>query len=93
MGDFDLRHRQRLVDLVSRRDFLSRLGMGAGMMALASLLTERAGAEGVTAQRHPYNLLPKTPHKAPKAKRVIYFSFRPRPCLLAILYPLHFHQC
>ena len=68
---FDLRQRDRLMGLLSRRELFSRLGMGAGALALAALLAEEASAapepRGAT-----YDLLPKAPHFASRAKRVIY---------------------
>ncbi len=70
MNDFNLAARDRLLRLLSRREFFSRLGSGAGAMALATLLGEQAQAD--TAKRTAYNLLPKRPPLTPKAKRVIY---------------------
>jgi len=65
--------------ILSRRDFLSRSGMGLGMMGLAGILAPRTAAGGA-------------PHFAPKAKRVIHFflnggpshvdTFDPKPALL-----------
>lgn len=68
MNAFDPFHRNQLLDLLSRREFFSRLGMGAGALALASLLGEEARAD----TRKSYTVQPKTPHFAPKVKRVIY---------------------
>jgi hypothetical protein len=70
MQDFDLYPRERLLQLLSRREFFSRLGSGAGALAIAALLGERAGA--APARRAAYDLLPKTPHLPARAKRVIY---------------------
>ncbi|MBL6764300.1 MAG: DUF1501 domain-containing protein [Verrucomicrobiae bacterium] len=55
-------------DLLSRRWFLKDCGIGLGSMALASLLKEDARA--LSAESDP--LAPRTPHFAPKAKRVIF---------------------
>src|SRR5690349_18761074 len=63
---FDPCHRDRMLAMLSRREFFSRLGMGAGALALASLLLE----ERASASTSP--LLPKGPHFAPKARSVIY---------------------
>jgi hypothetical protein len=70
MNTFDPFHRNQLLQLLSRREFFSRLGLGAGALALASLLCEEASAEGTAAKT--YNVLPRKPHFAPKVKRVIY---------------------
>lgn len=80
--------RRRLLRLLSRRQFFSRLGWGAGALALAALLGERAEAEPGAAR---YDLRPKTPHFPAKAKRVIYLFqnggpshvdlFDPKPAL------------
>ena len=59
--------------LVTRRHFFKECGVGLGSIALASLLNENVAAnpQAQTAQtKNP--LTPKTPHFAPKAKRVIY---------------------
>ena len=59
---------------VSRRDFLRRAGCGAGMLAMASLLSE----EGLLAADAPSDvapvnpLLPKAPHFPARAKNVIF---------------------
>src|SRR5688500_2667890 len=90
MNDFDLRQRQRLLNLVSRRELFSRLGMGASAMALASLLQGEAQANEVEGPKR-YDLLPRAPHFAPKVRRVIYLfqnggpshvdMFDPKPLL------------
>src|SRR5687767_3044388 len=63
-------HRRRLAALLSRRELFSRLGRGAGAMALLSLLASEAEAAGPPAAR--YGLAPKAPHALPRAKRIIY---------------------
>jgi hypothetical protein len=72
---------------ISRREALSRCGMGMGALALQPLISELAGA-GTTGVNP---LLPKSPHFAPKAKRVIHIfcnggpshvdTFDPKPAL------------
>jgi hypothetical protein len=59
---------RRAAGRLSRRDFLSRLGSGIGSIGLAGVL-DQACALGTTAGASP--LLPKSPHFAPRAKRVI----------------------
>ena len=54
-------------EMLSRRNFFGRLGMGLGGLALGSLL-EPASAASLRAR---YDVLPKQPHFAPKVKRVI----------------------
>jgi hypothetical protein len=55
--------------LLSRRDVLSSLSIGLPGLALASLLPPVSGAEN-SGPAH-YDLLPKQPHFAPRAKRVL----------------------
>ena len=63
--------RNALASHASRRWFLSQCGVGAGSLALGSLLGGEhpafASASGNTSP-----LAPKSPHYVPKAKRVIY---------------------
>src|SRR3954447_11664750 len=56
-------------ELLSRRDVLSRLGTGLPGLALASLLAPHAA--GAASARATYDVLPKSPHFAPRAKRVL----------------------
>src|SRR5262245_45318069 len=70
MTDFSIQ-RNTLQDLLSRRELFSRLGTGAGALALAALLQEQAGAETAGA-RPKYSVAPRPPHLRPRAKRVIY---------------------
>src|SRR5260221_10914315 len=53
--------------MLSRRDFFGRIGSGLSGIALGSLLAE-ANDAGMDMQ---YDVLPKKPHFAPKARRVI----------------------
>ncbi len=64
--------------LTTRRDWLKTTSCGFGYLALASLTTEAAAREAAkSAGTSP--LAPKTPHFAPKAKRVIFLYMRGGP--------------
>lgn len=74
----------------TRRELLSRCGLGMGAMASAMLFSDRAIAGGEnTPSRGPLSL--KEPHFAPRAKHVIHFflnggpsqvdTFDPKPAL------------
>src|SRR4051794_12145083 len=85
----------------SRREALARCGLGFGSVMLGQLLAERAAAETGAASTSGSTsaaglaassaLAPKTPHFAPKAKRVVHFflnggpsqvdTFDPKPAL------------
>ena len=66
---------------LTRREFLRRSGVGFGMIGLAGVLGQHANASAT-----------RSPHFAPKAKRVIHFflnggpshvdTFDPKPALL-----------
>ncbi len=56
-------------ELLSRRDVLLRLGTGLPGLALASLLAPHSA--GAASTRATYDVLPKSPHFAPRAKRVL----------------------
>src|SRR5881396_1435600 len=85
-------HQPRLEDLfLTRRDFLSRCGLGFGMLSLANLLGPQAlaaTAEGISANSP---LAPRAPHFPAKAKRAIHIfanggpshvdTFDPKPAL------------
>src|SRR6188508_3358176 len=68
-------------DLISRRDFLARTGMGMALLSAGALAQEQS----------PSPLAARSPHFAPKAKRVIHFflnggpshvdTFDPKPAL------------
>ena len=60
--------------ITSRRDFLSRSGMGFGSVALAAMLAGESRAAGPRpAAVDPLNpLLERLPHFAPRAKQVIF---------------------
>ncbi len=55
---------------LSRRDLLKTVGCGFGHLALAGLAAERAVAESKSRSANP--LAPRSPHFAPRAKRVIF---------------------
>ncbi|MSU20987.1 MAG: DUF1501 domain-containing protein [Pedosphaera sp.] len=85
-------HRPRLSDaLLTRRDFLSRCGMGFGTLALANLLNEASILPSAHAADTLNPLAPKPSHFPGKAKRVIHFflnggpshvdTFDPKPAL------------
>src|SRR5689334_1243560 len=89
-----LRHPYRLEDrFLTRRDFLSRCGIGLGMVGLANVLGQQfAGAapaaDGLSGTSP---LAPRAPHFPAKAKRVIHIfanggpsqvdTFDPKPAL------------
>jgi len=66
--------------LIHRRHFFQRTGLGIGALALGSLLRD-ATAETVNP------LAPKLPHFAPKAKRVIYLHMIGAPSQLDLFDP------
>src|SRR5438309_1284684 len=88
-----LHHRFRLQDrFLTRRDFLTRCGIGFGMLGLANVLgvesmAAAAGTDGTAISP----LAPKSPHFPGKAKRVIHIfanggpshvdTFDPKPML------------
>src|SRR6187399_913801 len=59
--------------LLSRRGLLSRLGMGFGAMALGKLMEETSASAASSVSGLAQNpLAVRTPHFAPKAKRVVH---------------------
>jgi hypothetical protein len=74
---------------LTRREFLSRCGMGMGMLGLAGLLHPTAAEPNATRLDAP--LAPKPPHFAPRARHVIHIfpnggashvdTFDPKPAL------------
>lgn len=76
---------------LSRRDLLTRLGGGFGAIALSTVMADAGllAAESSPADKNP--LAPKTPHYAPRAKRLIFLfmnggpshvdTFDPKPIL------------
>ncbi len=69
---------------LTRRELLSRVGMGVGSIALASLLGEETLAAKTTAANP---LEPKQTHFAPKAKHVIYMHMVGAPSQLDLFDP------
>src|SRR4051794_14499726 len=69
---------QRYCQDVTRRHFLHSCGVGLGKMAFAGLLTE-AMTSGARASEATNLLAPKSPHFAPKAKRVIHLFMAGAP--------------
>ena len=75
--------------MFSRRELLTRTGLGMGGLALADVCGREAAANETASETHP--LAPKRPHFAAKAKRVIHLfmnggvshvdSFDPKPIL------------
>ena len=75
--------------MFSRRELLTRTGLGLGSLGLADLLSREAVAGDANSETHP--LSPKGPHFAARAKRVIHLfmnggpshldTFDPKPIL------------
>jgi len=87
-------HAPRLADqFLTRRDFLSRCGMGMGALALGSIVNEALGAGSGVALPELRPLSVRPPHFPAKAKRVIHLfmnggpshvdTFDPKPQLTA----------
>ena len=85
-----------LPDFASRRRFLSRVGAGFGTLGLATVLSDAGllgdgSAQAATSGAAASPLAPKSPHFAPRAKRVIFLfmnggpshvdTFDPKPAL------------
>src|SRR5580704_17050828 len=70
-------HRAQNPDLLARRWFLQQCGVGLGSLALMDLFAKDGLAAPQAAIDDP--LTPKTPHHAPKAKRVIYLFMAGAP--------------
>jgi hypothetical protein len=78
---------------LSRRDWLSRMGTGFGTLGLASVLAQSGllGSNSAQAAAATNPLAPRSPHFAPRAKRVIFLfmnggpshvdTFDPKPML------------
>ncbi|TWU56751.1 hypothetical protein Poly51_26680 [Rubripirellula tenax] len=77
--------------IANRRQLLTQSGMGLGMLALAGLMSDDAGAQQATDGGGGSSLRSKSPHFAAKAKRVIHLfanggpsqidTFDPKPAL------------
>ncbi|HSI36150.1 MAG TPA: DUF1501 domain-containing protein [Tepidisphaeraceae bacterium] len=77
-------HNPRLADrFLTRRQMLSRLGMGFGAVALGDLLRQTGALAAAPSSQAPISavnpLLPRGPHYAPKAKRVIHLFMNGGP--------------
>ena len=73
-------HRQADPKLVARRWFLQQCGVGLGTLALGQLLADN----GFAAPTGSNPLAPRTPHHAPKAKRVIFLFMAGAPSHLEL---------
>ncbi len=66
--------------MLSRRGLLSRIGMGFGSLALGKLMQESSASAAATASSLAENpLAVRTPHFAPKAKRVVHLFMNGGP--------------
>jgi len=66
-------HKPRLEDAFrTRRDFLSKCGMGMGALSLSSLLARAVSSESGAGMDLTEPLASRKPHFTPKAKRVIH---------------------
>jgi hypothetical protein len=71
---------RHILPVHSRRDFLRRAGCGFGGLALAQLLCRDGFAASGAPLPSPLNpLAPRTPHFAPRAKRVIFLFMEGGP--------------
>jgi hypothetical protein len=74
------------IDLLSRRHFFGRTGLGLGTAALSTLLGRSAlGAAADGASPSLTGGLPGLPHFAPKAKRAIYLHMNGGPSQMDLL--------
>ncbi len=78
--NFENELRSEYARLITRRWFFRQCGVGLGSIALSSLLGKTASA--ATAPKIVDPLIPKQPHFAPKAKRVIYLFMAGAPSQL-----------
>ena len=67
----------RSARMLSRRSMLREAAAGFGFLGLAGILGEESKLYGATAAHNP--MLPKEPHFAPKAKRVIFLFMHGGP--------------
>src|SRR5918999_6094011 len=67
----------------TRRHFFRECGVGVGKIALASLLSDVVSTGAFASPNGPVNpLVPRAPHFAPKAKRVIHLFMAGAPSQL-----------
>ncbi len=78
--NFENELRSEYARLITRRWFFKQCGVGLGSIALGSLLGQSASA--ATAAKVIDPMIPKQPHFAPKAKRVIYLFMAGAPSQL-----------
>src|SRR3954463_3934928 len=73
---------------VTRRWFLGECALGVGSMAVASLVARDARAQSGT-DRAPSDdpFAPKSPHFAPRAKRIVYLHMAGAPSQLDLFDP------
>jgi hypothetical protein len=71
--------RDVLPQALTRRDLLRTVSAGFGWLAFRALSTEAAAADLATATASAAPLLPKAPHFAPRAKRVIFLAMQGGP--------------
>src|SRR5580704_5108088 len=75
-------------EYVSRRHFFRECGIGVGKIALAGLLTDSFTASSFGSPAVSQNpLAPRSPHFAPKAKRVIHLFMAGAPSQLDLFDP------
>src|SRR5262249_15215933 len=73
------------LQILTRRHFFGRCGLGLGSLALASLLNERrAHANAIEPSGASNPAAPKQPHFAPRAKRIIYLFMAGGPSQLEL---------
>lgn len=63
-----MNHKPHYNQPTTRRDMLRDCGVGFGMLAFAAMMGEQAEAE----KKSSNPLVPRAPHFAPRAKRVIF---------------------
>ena len=74
--------------LVSRRDALSRVGMGMGGIAFAALADEEKKLQaGTHSKKNLHDVLPRTPHFSPRAKRIVMLFQHGGPSQLDLFDP------
>ena len=88
--------RHTLPPPVSRREMLSRMGAGFGLLGLAGLVNEAptGGLHAADLSATPEPLAPKAPHFAPRAKRVIQLYMPGGPSQVDTFdYKPHLKEC
>lgn len=72
---------------VSRRQVLQDAGLGFGALALNAMMSQNRGFAAGTEGVRPYDLKPKLPHFAPKAKNVIFIYISGGPSTIDMFDP------